>query len=579
MVTAAASLIESLVKKNPDEYKGCVSLAISRLSRVVTASYTDLQDYTYYFVPAPWLSVKLLRLLQNYPPSDDPGVRGRLNECLETILNKAQEPPKSKKVQHSNAKNAVLFEAISLIIHMDSEPGLLVRACNQLGSFLSHRETNLRYLALESMCLLATSEFSHDAVKKHQETVINALKTERDVSVRQRAVDLLYAMCDKTNAEEIVGEMLQYLETADYSIREEMVLKVAILAEKYASDYTWYVDVILNLIRIAGDYVSEEVWYRVIQIVINREDVQGYAAKTVFEALQAPACHENMVKVAGYILGEFGNLIAGDSRSSPLVQFQLLHSKYHLCAVPTRALLLTTYVKFINLFPEIKSDIQNVLKLDSNIRSSDAELQQRTVEYLQLTQVTSPDVLATVLEEMPPFPERESSILAILKKKKPGISESGTAPLKSSELKGSLASYMTNTGITNTGSGITNAGPGSTNGGDVLLDFNSPAQTGGALLDIFGSTPQTNGASGGPTAGTGPGGVVVSNEEGLKKLVCKHNGVLFENDLLQIGVKCDYRQNLGQISVFYGNKTNFQFTCFMPMITCPGELSSSKLFD
>ena len=44
------------------------------------------------------LSVKLLRLLQNYPPPDDPGVRGRLNECLETILNKAQEPPKSKKV-------------------------------------------------------------------------------------------------------------------------------------------------------------------------------------------------------------------------------------------------------------------------------------------------------------------------------------------------------------------------------------------------------------------------------------------------------------------------------------------------
>ena len=115
------------------------------------------------------------------------------------------------------------------------------------------------------------------------------------------------------------------------------VLKVAVLAEKYATDYKWYVDVILNLIRLAGDYVSEEVtniiiyilsllefilkvlssyarssqacsyiflvillnlchfivfyklyvyfqvWYRVIQIVINRDDVQGYAAKTVFE--------------------------------------------------------------------------------------------------------------------------------------------------------------------------------------------------------------------------------------------------------------------------------------------------------
>ncbi len=109
------------------------------------------------------------------------------------------------------------------------------------------------------------------------------LQTERDVSVRQRAADLLYAMCDRSNAQAIVGEMLSYLETADYSIREEMVLKVAILAEKYATDYSWYVDTILMLIRVAGDYVSDEVWHRVVQIVVNREDVQAYAAKTVFE--------------------------------------------------------------------------------------------------------------------------------------------------------------------------------------------------------------------------------------------------------------------------------------------------------
>ena len=34
-----------------------------------------------------------------------------------------------------------------------------------------------------------------------------------------------------------------------------------------------------------------------------------------FQALQAPACHENMIKVGGYIMGEFGNLIAGDPQS------------------------------------------------------------------------------------------------------------------------------------------------------------------------------------------------------------------------------------------------------------------------
>ena len=32
--------------------------------QIVASSPNDLQDYTYYFVPAPWLTVKLMRLLQ-----------------------------------------------------------------------------------------------------------------------------------------------------------------------------------------------------------------------------------------------------------------------------------------------------------------------------------------------------------------------------------------------------------------------------------------------------------------------------------------------------------------------------------
>uniref|UniRef100_A0A8C2PR61 AP-2 complex subunit alpha n=1 Tax=Cyprinus carpio TaxID=7962 RepID=A0A8C2PR61_CYPCA len=557
VVTAAISLITCLSQKNPDEFKTCVSLAVSRLSRIVSSASTDLQDYTHYFVPAPWLSCKLLRLLQCYPPPEDGAVKGRLVECLETILNKAQEPPKSKKVQHSNAKNAILFEAISLIIHYDSEPNLLVRACNQLGQFLQHRETNLRYLALESMCTLASSEFSHEAVKTHIETVINALKTERDVSVRQRAADLLYAMCDRSNAKQIVAEMLSYLETADYSIREEMVLKVAILSEKYAVDYSWYVDTILNLIRIAGDYVSEEVWYRVIQIVINRDDVQGYAAKTVFEALQAPACHENMVKVGGYILGEFGNLIAGDPRSSPLVQFNLLHSKFHLCSVPTRALLLSAYIKFINLFPETKSTIQEVLRSDSQIRNSDVELQQRAVEYLKLSSIASTDVLATVLEEMPPFPERESSILAKLKKKKgPGavsVNELEEGKREGGELNGGGERG----GDSSTGSSDWRTGSSY----HFCRQYSTPSPS-ADLLGLRAGPPVTAAA---PSAGSllvdvfSEAGV---NDDGFLRFVCKNNGVLFENQLLQIGIKSEYRQNLGRMYLFYGNKTSVQFVTF-----------------
>ncbi|KAM3877146.1 AP-2 complex subunit alpha-2 isoform 2-T2 [Diretmus argenteus] len=587
VVTAATSLITTLAQKSPDDFKTSVALAVARLSRIVTSASIDLQDYTYYFVAAPWLSVKLLRLLQCYPPPEDAALRGRLTECLETVLNKAQEPPKSKKVQHSNAKNAVLFEAIALIIHHDSEPTLLVRACNQLGQFLQHRETNLRYLALESMCTLASSEFSHEAVKTHIETVINALKTERDVSVRQRAVDLLYAMCDRSNAKQIVAEMLSYLETADYSIREEIVLKVAILAEKYAVDYTWYVDTILNLIRIAGDHVSEEVWYRVIQIVINRDDVQGYAAKTVFEALQAPACHENLVKVGGYILGEFGNLIAGDSRSSPLVQFNLLHSKFHLCSVPSRALLLSAYIKFINLFPEVKVTIQEVLRSDSQIRNADVELQQRAVEYLRLSCIASTDILATVLEEMPPFPERESSILAKLKRKKGpsklpdiddarrnvnGSTEHSSNTESTSKSSPSLVADLLPTNRPRPASSapiMFSAGTMSSQPSTDLLGLSpapsvgvSPAPSAGAslLVDVFSDSPT-------------PASVDVS-EDNFSRFVCKNNGVLYENQLLQIGLKSEYRQNLGRIYVFYGNKTSTQFLSFSSSVASEETLKT-----
>lgn len=580
VVTSAASLIQGVVHDYADDYKGCVQLAVSRLSRIVTSSYTDLQDYTYYFVPAPWLCVKLLKLLQLYPPPDDPAIHARLNECLETILNKAQEPPKSKKVQHSNARNAVLFEAINQIIHMDSEQSLLIRGCNQLGQFLTHRETNLRYLALEGLCLMSNSEFSADAVRKHQETVVSALKTERDVSVRQRAVDLLYAMCDKNNAEEIVSEMLTYLETADYSIKEEMVLKVAILAEKFATDYSWYMDTILTLIRNAGDYVSEEVWYRVIQIVINRDDIQGYAAKTVFEALQSPSCHENMVKVGGYILGEFGNLIAGDPRSSPMVQFQLLHSKFALCSSATRGLLMSTYVKFINLFPEIKGHIQEIMRSDSNLKNSDAEIQQRALEYLKLSTVASPDVLATVLEEMPPFPERESSILAKLKKKKQektGIVEkedkpepvekpttNGQVPVVNEHPPSNPALHADlisagNAPVVNNFAAASEPAVGGGGGGSLLVDvFDMPAATA-----VLGGVPSIT-----------PGA-----EENLKKFVFKNTGVLFENDILQVGIKSEFSETKGSVGIFYGNKTSSQFVNFSSSVHVPGDLNTRLQID
>lgn len=47
----------------------------------------------------------------------------------------------------------------------------------------------------------------------------------------------------------------------------------------------------------------------------------------------------------------------------------------------------------MNLFPEVKATIQDVLRSDSQLRNADVELQQRAVEYLRLSTVASTDIL------------------------------------------------------------------------------------------------------------------------------------------------------------------------------------------
>lgn len=112
------------------------------------------------------------------------------------------------------------------------------------------------------------------------------------MSVRKRALDLLFSTCNGKNSVEIVGELLNYLIIADFSMREELTLKIAILAERFAPDVKWYVDVSMDLIERAGEFVSEDIWHRVIQLVTNNEGMREYAANRVADSLERGGSHE-----------------------------------------------------------------------------------------------------------------------------------------------------------------------------------------------------------------------------------------------------------------------------------------------
>ena len=466
-----------------------------------------------------------------------------IRDVLQKILNVAMES--SKNVQQNNAQNAVLFEAINLIIHLETEQTLMKQISTRLGKFIQSRETNVRYLGLEAMTHLAACTETLEPIKQHQDIILGSLK-DRDISVRRKGLDLLYSMCDTDNAQIVVAELLQYLQNADFAIREEMVLKIAILTEKYATDVQWYVDISLRLIAMAGDHVSDEVWQRVIQIVTNNEELQVYAAQNALQYLKSDHCHETLVKIGAYILGEFGHLVADQTRCSPIEQFLALQSKISACSSSTRSMILSCFIKFVNLFPEIKPQLLGVFDLYSH--TLDPEMQQRACEYKALASMPTDDLLRTVCDEMPPFPERQSALLSRLHQKQGATSDRRTWVIGGKDANADKAelgmsapkrTFSAGAGVNGNAQGPNGARAGNANGVSDL-----------AGLDMNASNPSSSVPNLASAAHLSPGWA-----KGYNKLLLKAEGILYEDPQIQVGVRSEYRGQMACVIAYFKNKS------------------------
>jgi AP-2 complex subunit alpha len=65
--------------------------------------------------------------------------------------------------------------------------------------------------------------------------------------------------------------------------------------------------------------------------------------------------------------------------------------------------------------------------------------------------------------------------------------------------------------------------------------------------------------------------ILLSNNFRFRRFLFKNNGVLFENEMIQIGVKSEFRQNLGRLGLFYGNKTQTPLVNFQPVLQWSSE--------
>ncbi|XP_009593880.1 AP-2 complex subunit alpha-1-like [Nicotiana tomentosiformis] len=610
VLTSSTSLLVALVASNHEAYWSCLPKCVKVLERL--ARNQDIpQEYTYYGIPSPWLQVKTMRALQYFPTIEDPSTRRSLFEVLQRIL---MGTDVVKNVNKNNASHAVLFEALALVMHLDAEKEMMSQCVALLGKFIAVREPNIRYLGLENMTRMLMVTDVQDIIKRHQAQIITSLK-DPDISIRRRALDLLYGMCDVSNAKDIVEELLQYLSTAEFVMREELSLKIAILAEKFAPDLSWYVDVILQLIDKAGDFVSDDIWFRVVQFVTNNEDLQPYAALKAREYLDKPAIHETMVKVSAYILGEYSHLLARRPGCSPKEIFSLIHEKLPTVSTSTIPILLSTYAKILMHTqppdPELQNQIWTIFrKYESCI---DAEIQQRAVEYLELSKKGA--ALMDVLAEMPKFPERQSSLIKKAEDTEADTAEQSAIKLRTQQ-QTSNALVVTDQrpangsppvnhlglvkvpSMTNVDRNSADQGEIEPNGTLTVVDPQPPSATSPDVLgDLLGPLaiegPQP--AATQPVHNLGSGvGVAPNAEDALAlapveeqtatvqpigniaerflALCLKDSGILYEDPYIQIGIKADWRAHHGRLVLFLGNKNTSPLVSVQALILPPSHM-------
>lgn len=111
---------------------------------------TGAEDYQYYKTSCPWLQVKILKLLQLFPPPSDSGSLNKINELMMKIMNKTEV---TKNVNRNNSDHSILFEVFNLIIHYGDDSFEILRedTIKLLGQYIDVREPNIKYLALETM--------------------------------------------------------------------------------------------------------------------------------------------------------------------------------------------------------------------------------------------------------------------------------------------------------------------------------------------------------------------------------------------------------------------------------------------
>ncbi|CAB4264411.1 unnamed protein product [Prunus armeniaca] len=403
VLITGVQLCTDLCKVSEDalEYfrKKCTEGLVKTLKDVVNSPYAP--EYDIAGITDPFLHIRLLKLLRELGQGD-----ADASECMNDILAQVATKTESNK----NAGNAILYECVETIMSIEDNGGLRVLAINILGRFLSNRDNNIRYVALNMLMKAITVDAQ--AVQRHRATILECVK-DSDASIRKRALELVYVLVNEGNVKPLTKELIDYLEVSDEEFKGDLTAKICSIVAKFSPEKIWYIDQMLKVLSEAGNFVKDEVWHAVIVVISNASDLHGYTVRALYRALQSSAEQESLVRVAIWCIGEYGDLLVNNVgmldvedpitvTESDAVDVIEIAIKHHTSDLTTKAMAMVALLKLSSRFPSCSERIKDIVVQYKG--SLVLELQQRSIEMNSII-AKHQNIRSTLVERMPVLDE------------------------------------------------------------------------------------------------------------------------------------------------------------------------------
>ena len=160
---SSLNVIYLLSLSDAQPFKDLVPSLVSILKQI--CDHRLPSDYDYHRVPAPWMQLKLIRIL---------GILGQADAAASSGMYEIIADTMKKADTGINAGYAIVYECVKTIVSIYPNTNLLNAAADSIARFIDSRSHNLKYLGVTGLAMIVENQPQYAA--QHQLAVMDCLE-------------------------------------------------------------------------------------------------------------------------------------------------------------------------------------------------------------------------------------------------------------------------------------------------------------------------------------------------------------------------------------------------------------------